>query len=308
MRIRMVFRAARLADRLLKHIKSRMHTRRLLSIALVGATLLLVYWHTITNLVLAWSTDDNYSHGFLIVPIALWLTWERRRELAAAPRDPSWLGLALFIFSLFVLVIGSIAAELFTTRVSIIGAIAGLVLFFYGRQHFRILRFPLLFLFLMVPLTAIIFNQIAFPLQILASRVGQTVLTTVGIPVLREGNLLILANTTLQVAEACSGIRSLISLLTLGIIVGYLADRRASVQWIIALSSVPVAILTNGIRVAGTGIAAHYMGSAAAEGFFHEFSGWLVFVTAFAMMLALQRLISRLVPMPIAQQPVPTAA
>jgi exosortase len=128
-----------------------------------------------------------------------------------------------------------------------------------------------------------------FPLQLLASRFGEASLSLLGIPVLREGNVIVLANTTLEVAEACSGIRSLISLLTLGIVYGYFTDRRASLRMAIALSTIPVAIVANGLRVAGTGIAAHYYGRAAAEGFFHEFAGWMVFVVAFLMMFAIMR-------------------
>ena len=148
----------------------------------------------------------------------------------------------------------------------------------------------------MIPVPAIIFNQIAFPLQILASRFGELALTLAGVPVLREGNVIVLSNTTLEVAEACSGIRSLVSLLTLAIVYGYVMDRRAWARVTLALASIPVAIVTNGMRVAGTGIAAHYVGPQAAEGFFHEFSGWLVFVVAFILLFAVQRAIAWLRP------------
>jgi exosortase len=148
----------------------------------------------------------------------------------------------------------------------------------------------------MVPIPAIVFNKIAFPLQLLASRVGETLLSTLGIPVLREGNLIVLARTTLEVAEACSGIRSLISLVTLGLIYGYFIDTRSFVRTTITLATVPIAVAANGIRVAGTGIAAHYFGDAAAEGFFHTFSGWLMFVAAFVMLFTLTNLILRLTP------------
>src|SRR5207237_6491746 len=138
-----------------------------------------------------------------------------------------------------------------------------------GWRHVRALAFPLSFLLLMIPIPAIIFNQIAFPLQLLASQFGESAMSLANVPVLREGNVIVLANTTLEVAEACSGIRSLVSLLTLAIVYGYFSDRRAGVRVAIALSAVPVAILANGLRVAGTGIAAHFYGAAAAAGFFH---------------------------------------
>jgi exosortase len=257
---------------------------------------LIAYSNVLRQLVAAWSTDDNYSHGFLIVPLAAYLAWERRARFASQPVNPSLFGLAVVLGSLAVLAAGVLGSELFLTRISLIGSLVGALLFLQGWPRLRVLVFPLAFLLLMIPLPAIIFNQIAFPLQLLASRVGEHTLSSLEIPVLREGNVLILATTTLEVAEACSGIRSLVSLLALGIMFGYFADSRLWVRLAIAVSTVPVAIVANGLRVAGTGIAAHQFGPEAAEGFFHTFSGWLVFVAAFAMMLALQRVIVRLAP------------
>jgi exosortase len=260
------------------------------------AAFLLCYWPVIRKLVYDWGHDDNYSHGFLIVPLALYFGWERRARLAATPRRPNALGLVVIVGSLGLLVAGTLGAELFLTRISIIGLIAGSILFVAGPQFLQVLAFPLAFLLLMVPVPAIIFNQIAFPLQLLASRFGETTLQLLSIPVLREGNIIELANTKLEVAEACSGIRSLISLLTLGIVYGYFTDRRPLVRLVIALSTIPIAIVANGLRVAGTGVAAHYYGPEVAEGFFHTFSGWLVFVAAFALMFLLARLIERITP------------
>jgi exosortase len=182
------------------------------------------------------------------------------------------------------------------TRVSLLFTISGTILFLFGWTHLRVLAFPVAFLVLMIPLPAIIFNQIAFPLQLLASRVGEAVISAANIPVLREGNVLVLANTSLEVAEACSGIRSLVSLMTLGVVYGYFADSRVWVRMTLLLLAVPVAVISNGARVAGTGILSHYWGPAAAEGFFHEFSGWVVFIVAFAMILGLQQVIVRLAP------------
>jgi exosortase len=258
----------------------------------------LLYWQVLVKLVSDWYHDDNYSHGFLIVPIAVYFAWERRERLKAAVLNPSILGLVVIVGSILVLLAGILGSELFLTRISIVGALVGTVLFLFGWQHLRVLAFPIAFLLLMIPIPAIIFNQIAFPLQLLASRFGETAMGMADVPVLREGNVLILANTTLEVAEACSGIRSLVSLLTLAIVLGYFSDRRLWVRCAVALSSIPVAVVTNGFRVAGTGIAAHRFGAAAAEGFFHEFSGWLVFVAAFALTLAIQRLIAFVAPQP----------
>ncbi len=264
--------------------------------ALVLGALLLVYWGVVTGLIDAWSTDDNYSHGFFIVPLAAFFAWERRRAFAAAPLQPSMFGLVVVAGSLFLLVAGLLGAELFLSRVSIVGALAGSLLFLFGWQRTRVMLFPLAFLLLMIPLPALIFNKIAFPLQLVASHVGEYTISSLEIPILREGNVLILANATLEVAEACSGIRSLVSLFTLGIVFGYFVDRRPWVRAAIALSAIPVAILANGLRVASAGVAAHNFGSAGVEGLFHEFSGWVVFVVAFLMMLGFQRLLQRFLP------------
>jgi len=264
--------------------------------ALVLAGFALLYRQVVVKLVMDWYNDDNYSHGFLIVPLALYFVWERREKLRKIPVTPSALGLVFVLGSVIVLIAGILGSELFLTRISILGTVVGVILFLFGWAHLRALAFPVAFLLLMIPIPAILFNQIAFPLQLLASQFGESAMGLANVPVLREGNVLILANTTLEVAEACSGIRSLVSLLTLAIVFGYFSDPRGWVRTLLTLSAIPVAIVTNGFRVAGTGIAAHRFGAAAAEGFFHEFSGWLVFVAAFMLMLAVQRAIVRLAP------------
>lgn len=265
----------------------------LTSIVLLGvaAAALLLYSDVLARLVSDWANDDNYSHGFLVPPLAAFFVWERRRKLAALPLSPSLLGLVAVVGSLAVLVIGILGAEQFLTRVSLIGVTVGGVVFLLGWPHLRVLMFPIAFLLLMIPIPSIIFNQIAFPLQLLASQFGQGALVLCQIPVLREGNVLHLSHMSLEVAEACSGIRSLISLLTLGIVYGYFTDSRLWVRTVIALSTVPVAIVSNGLRVAGTGVAASQMGPAAAEGFFHTFSGWLVFMAAFALLFIVTRFV-----------------
>jgi exosortase len=250
-----------------------------------------LYGRVFVRLVENWSLDENYSHGFLIIPIAAYFVWERRSRLSALPDRGSWLGLALVALSLVMLFIGILGVELFITRISMLGVVAGAILFLFGWAHLRLLAFPLLFLILMIPIPAIIFNQIAFPLQLLASRFGELALQVAGVPVLREGNVITLANTQLEVAEACSGIRSLISLLTLGIVYGYFTHPSLVVRWVLALATIPVAIVANGVRVAGTGILAHYYGPEAAQGFFHTFSGWLVFLVALAMLFLVHRAI-----------------
>ena len=248
-----------------------------------------LYSGVVPPLVRQWSTDPDYSHGFFVAPLAAFFAWERRAALAAAPRRPSVAGALLIAASLLAFVAGQFGAELFLSRVSMIGVVAGAVLFVAGTAHFRILAFPLAFLLLMVPLPEIVFNRLAFPLQMFASQVGEVVIAASGIPVLREGNLLQLPGRTLAVAEACSGIRSLISLLMLAIVLGYFMERRVSLRIAIALAAIPIAVIANAARVAGTGLASYWISPAAAEGFFHTFSGWLMFVVALAALLAVHR-------------------
>jgi exosortase A len=249
-----------------------------------------------TKLLHDWLNDDNYSHGILIVPLAAYFAWERRDRLAALTPKPSWIGLLVVCGSLATLVAGTLGAELFLTRLAILGTLVGAILFTLGWAYLRVLAFPLAFLLLMIPIPAIIFNQVAFPLQLFASKFGTAVMELFRVPVLREGNVIILAHTNLEVAEACSGIRSLISLLTLGIVYGYFTDSRAWVRVAIAASTVPIAIIANGLRVAGTGVLAHYYGREAADGFFHTFSGWLVFIFAFVMLFVVTRIVMRMAP------------
>jgi exosortase len=265
-----------------------MTRRTAAALALVGLATVTVYFHVLSSLVSQWASDENYSHGFLIVPFALYFAWAQRARLAAVPIRPSIAGLIVVCASLLVLIAGLFGAELFLTRISLIGVLGGSVLFLLGWQHLRLLAFPLALLVFMVPLPALVFNQIAFPLQLFASRVGEVALTTAGIPVLREGNILELSTTRLEVAQACSGIRSLVSLVTLGVLLGKLNEPRRWARVVLALVAIPIAIVENAARVAGTGIAAHWVGPAAAEGFFHTFSGWVMFVLAFVLLLLTQ--------------------
>ena len=250
-----------------------------------------LYRAVIAKLVYDWTYDGNFSHGFLIVPIAAYLVWERRKKLAATPLEPTVIGLVLLVGSLATLAAGILGAELFLSRVSMIGVIGSIVLFTTGWRFLRVLKFPLAFLLLMIPIPAIVFNQISLPLQLLASKAAEYTLQMVHIPVLREGNVIVLANTSLEVAEACSGIRSLISLVTLAIVYGYFSDGRVWARTVLTLAAVPVAVVSNAARVAGTGVAAHYYGPQAAEGFFHTFSGWMLFLVAFVMLFGIQKLL-----------------
>jgi exosortase len=190
---------------------------------------------------------------------------------------------------LCVLIVGQMGAELFLSRLSLLIVLAGIVVLFFGWNFFRALLFPWAFLLLMIPIPTIVFNQITFPLQLLASKVASTTLPWMGVPVLREGNVIVLPAMALEVAEACSGIRSLMSLTTLAVIYGYLMERRVGVRVLLAVASVPIAVAANSLRIVGTGLLVQYWDPEKAEGFFHEFSGWLIFVVSLLMLYLLHR-------------------
>jgi exosortase len=248
-----------------------------------------LYAGILGRLVSTWASNPDYSHGYVVVPIAAYLLYDRRARLRATPIAGQWTGLVVIAGSLLVLLAGLRAAELFLSRVSLIGVLGGIVLFVWGPGLLRVCAFPLAFLLLMIPLPAIVFNQITMPLQLLASRVAERVLDLAGVPVLREGNIVLLPYTTLEVVEACSGIRSIVSLLTLAVVLVQFTRLPQGRRWLLVAATVPLAVLANGLRVAATGLASAYWGTAATEGIVHTVSGWLMFVGTFCVLLALAR-------------------
>jgi len=270
-------------------------TRRLLPrfdgllLAALGVAIGLVYGVVVAGLWNDWWHDENYAHGLLLVPVAGWLIWNRRRALAAMPRTPSASGAVIVAFSLVVFLVGQAAMEFFLTRLSLVGVLAGIVVQLLGWRQLRALRVPLLLFILSIPLPALILNELAFPLQLLASRIGVAMLSWIDIPVVREGNVIVLQHATLEVAEACSGVRSLISIVTLALAYGSLTAQRRGVRVTVIAAAVPVVLLANGMRVAGAGIAAHVYGPGAASGFLHTFSGWIFFAGSVALLLAVER-------------------
>jgi len=260
-------------------------------IATLGGLLLWVYFPTLTHLVAQWWHDPNFSHGFFVPLFAAFVIWQERNSLARVRLQPSWSGTLILGFGLCVLILGQLGAEIFLSRCSFLIALAGLTVLFLGWRFFRAILFPWAFLVLMIPIPAIIFNQITFPLQLLASRVASTTLPWLGVPVLREGNVIVLPAMALEVADACSGIRSLMTLTTLAVIYGYLMERKTVVRVVLAMASLPIAVAANSLRVVGTGLLVQYWDPEKAQGFFHEFQGWLMFVASLAMLYFLHRVI-----------------
>jgi exosortase len=244
-----------------------------------------IYTPILYYMVLHWYQVEDYSHGFLIVPLALYFAWERRADLKVAPILPSWWGLLPLTLGAMTLAIGRLGTELMNMRVSFVLTLIGLVLLLLGKRVFRILAFPLLFLFLMVPLPQSLVNVIAFPLQLIAADLAVQTLNLLDIPALREGNIIHLANAQLFVAEACSGIRSLMALITLGVVFAYFFRKSLIERVIIVLSAIPIAIMVNAFRVALTGLLTHHFGQEAAGGVIHETQGLFTFAIAFVLLL-----------------------
>jgi len=260
-------------------------------IAILTLLSLWLYGPTLAHLVAQWWHDPNFSHGFFVPLFSALVLWQERRRLAQLPLQPSWAGLGIMILALLIFVVGQMGAELFLARFSMLILLVGLIVLFMGWNFLRALSFPLAFLVLMIPIPTIVFNQITFPLQLLASRLAAGVLPVLGVPVLREGNVIYLPNMPLEVADACSGIRSLMSLGTLAVIYGYLMDRRIILRVVLAVASVPIAVVANSLRIVGTGLIVQYWDSEKAEGFFHAGWGWIIFVICLVSLFLLHRLL-----------------
>jgi exosortase len=262
------------------------------SIALVGLVVLL-YAAVLKALIGDWWSDPDYGHGFLVPLFAGYVAWRSREQWLKSEVKPSNFGLLVMVGAIVLLFGGSLGAELFTSRVSLLVLLAGIILFLAGWQVLRAVSFPLAFLLLMIPIPVIIYNQITFPLQLIASRFATFWLELVQVPVLREGNVLILPNYSLEVVEACSGIRSLMTLITLAVAYGYLVEPRRWVRYSLVILMIPIAIVSNAIRIMGTGVLTYRFGPKAAEGFFHEFSGWVIFLAALILMFASHAILKR---------------
>ncbi|HEU4711574.1 MAG TPA: exosortase [Pyrinomonadaceae bacterium] len=270
-----------------------------------------------------WWSDENYSHGLLVPFIVGYILWVQRDKLSSEPGRPSMLlgGLAV-VAALFALWIGVAGAELYSQRMSLVLLIAGTVIYFWGVKFLRLVWVPLALLILAIPIPAILFNKIAFPLQLFASRCAVWSMSALGIPVLRQGNVIELKplnsidTKKLEVVEACSGIRSLMTLVTLAVVFAYFTHPRSDDGpgkggtfgflrsygfWrstILVFSAIPIAILTNATRVSGTGILAHYYGTQVADGFFHSFSGWAIYIVAFLLLFGVGWILDRFKPRP----------
>lgn len=270
--------------------------RRLAILGLVLAVLLGgIYAPVLPGLFADWWNDPNYSHGFLVPLFSGYVVWKNWEQLRRLPLRGSWFGLGVLCVGIAAMILGDIGAEDFLTRSSFITVLAGLILFHLGSHVFRALLFPLGFLFFMVPLPTIIFNAVAFPLQGLAARNATWILDTLGIPVLRDGNVIHLSQISLGVTEACSGIRSLVSLVALAVAWVYLTLPGRWPRVLLVASAVPITIIANAARVVVTGLIGQWFGVKYAQGAFHSFSGWIIFLVAFAGLLGVHTFLSTMI-------------
>jgi exosortase len=256
----------------------------------IGVLMAAIYFRVLAKLVLDWWEIPDFSHGFLVPIFAAYLVWAKKDALLKTRITPTWSGIAVVAMGLVVLLLGIYGAELFLSRVSLVILLVGLVLCFGGWELVKELRFPLLVLLLAIPIPAIIFNEITLPLQTLAAKAASSLLPIFGVPVLREGNIIELPAMKLEVAEACSGIRSLMSLFTLSIFYGYFIEKSFLRRTVLALASIPIAIAANALRILGTGLCVQFWDPDKALGFFHEFSGWVMFLLSLGCLFIIHRI------------------
>lgn len=256
-----------------------------------GALLLVSYAPVLLRLVRQWDSDPDMGHGFFVPLVTGFIVWQKRAELLVLKPAPTWWGLAVVLFAGLQLYIATLGAELFMARTAFVISIIGIVLLLGGIPWVRALAFPLFLLFFMIPIPTVVYNSITFPLQLLASRLSTEALDWLQIPVLREGNVLELAEQKLSVVEACSGIRSLLSLTFLSLVYGYFFEKKMWMRVVLFAATIPIAIVANASRVTLTGVLTEYKPELA-EGFFHTLSGWVIFMVALAILIVLHQVLN----------------
>ncbi len=261
--------------------------------AQITAILLLAcYAPLLAGLARQWATDPDMSHGFFVLPVVAFVVWRRREELAAIRPVTNWWGLAIVIWGAAQMLLGTLGAQVFVARTAFLISLTGALLFVGGTRALRALAFPLVLLLFLFPIPAIVYARVTLPLQIFASAGAETVLNWIGIPVLRDGNILELPHERLSVVEACSGIRSLLSLSFLSLVYAYFFDKRVGMRWVLLAATVPIAIAANAARVTLMGVLSEYRASLA-HGAFHLFEGWVLFVVALGLLVTVHQLLRR---------------
>jgi len=262
------------------------------AIAWFGVLFVLVYVPVVRHLLRQWYNDPDMGHGFFVPVIAGYVVWQRRAELLATKLQPDWRGLLLVVWGGVQLVIATLGTELFTQRVAMLITLVGVVWTLCGTEILKKLAFPLFLMLFMIPIPQVIYSSMTFKLQILASRLAEDALTILQVPVARDGNVLELPNQRLSVVEACSGIRSLLSLTFLALVYGYFFEKKTWVRVVLFFSTIPIAIVANGSRVTITGLMTEVKAELA-EGFFHEAQGWVIFMVGLGLLILWHQMINR---------------
>jgi len=261
-------------------------------IAWFGALLLAVYAPVLKNLIRQWNNDPDMGHGFFVPAVVAYIIWQDRDELSAMKPEPNLWGLLVIAWGAAQLLVATLGTELFTARMSFVVTLVGIIWTLGGTRMLRKLAFPLFLLLFMLPIPAVIYSAATFKLQILASQLADSALTLLSVPVLREGNVLELPNQKLSVVDACSGIRSLLSLTFLSLVYGYFFERKTWVRTVLFFSTIPIAIIANASRVTITGIMTQIKAELA-EGFFHEAEGWVIFMVALVILIVWHQILLR---------------
>lgn len=261
----------------------------MLAVGILVLLLAAIYFRIGIKLLTDWYEIPDYSHGFLVPFFSAFILWDKRKAIQQTPVQPTWAGLPVVVLGVIIVIFGVFGADLFLSRFSFVVLLTGMIWMFFGSAILREVRLPIAVLLLAIPFPEIIFNQITFPLQLFASRVASSILPLLGVPVFREGNVIQLPVMKLEVAQACSGIRSLMSLFTLAVFYGYFLEKKTGRRWFLALASIPIAVAANALRIVGTGLCVQYWDPAKGEGFFHEFSGWVMFVISLSFLYLLHR-------------------
>jgi len=263
------------------------------AIAWYGLLLCALYAPVLAAMIREWATVEEMGHGFFVPPVAAYIVWQRRAELLATSLHPDWRGLLLVIWGFVQLVLGRAGADFFLMRVALLISLVGVLWTLGGLRLLARLAFPLFLLLFMIRIPLFIYSQITLPLQLLASRVAEIALSALGIPVLREGNILELASQRLSVAEACSGIRSLLSLSFLALVYAYWFDRKVWMRPVLLVAAIPIAIVSNSARVTLNGILSE-INPELTHGFYHQLEGWTVFVFALAALIVTHKVVDLL--------------
>lgn len=261
---------------------------------LLSGLVVIMYAPVLSSMARQWWDDPNYGHGLLVPVFVAYILWRERTRWRAVSVRPSDYGLPIMLLALGLLVLGMLGAELFTARVSLLILISGIIVFLAGWRVLRSIAFPIGYLFFMIPLPTLVYYQLTFPLQLWASRLGAHGLVILGVHTVREGNLLILSNATLEVVEACSGVRSLLSLLAAVLAYGYLAEQRTWKSCLLVVLAIPIVILSNGLRLVATGVLSFVFGPEVDSGPVHAVLGLAFFVLAFLSILLSHSLLRHL--------------